>query len=168
MPTLAPDLHKKPHRRLSSDIRRHRTMFSILRFLLLSLYFAQAHAQAPATRYESSPELLRQSYLAAIDKRDKFSAWNLFCPAVTSDRIFRMYRAMVEDTVTLPIRSVDLAAMTATPETIPHSTPLHGRLVFKYDLARQQGPERIGASTFYYGRTPAGFCLALPEIREAQ
>ena len=136
--------------------------------LVLLLNSGLAIAQPIETEYSNSPDQLRRNYVAAIERKDKHEAWRLFCPATTSARISQMYRAVVEDTVSLPISVVELASLPQRTETIPHSVPLLGRLVFRYDLSKQTGPHRIGTQFLYYGKSPAGFCVALPEMLEKE
>jgi invasion protein IalB len=135
--------------------------FTTFAFLCLAaLSRAEASTQV---RYTESADELKVQYEEAIRRHDTEGAWRLFCKAPTSDEIITMYRRTVTDTINLPVASVALAPLQKKSSSIPHSIEPIGRLVFTYDMEKQEEPKRA-SSFFYYGRAGGKYCLGLPVV----
>lgn len=118
-----------------------------------------------ATVYSESPEALREAYMKAIESKNAEAARALFCPTNTAQRMRDMYQRTIDGTMDLPIQSITLAPLLPQKDTMRYSVEPLGRLVFTFDTSRQTGEVRTAGSFLPYGKTEAGYCLAIPEVR---
>ena len=113
----------------------------------------------------TSPEALKEAFLAKRRANDVVGAMALYCTGKTEQRITEMYERTLVSSFALPIARVEITGI--TPETKPSgqntAEPL-GRMLLSFDKARQGNGVVIAESFLYYGKQGDRYCFTMPVV----